>query len=153
MLILVIFIFFTNCQENKATFELTDFFKRIHWNDFNRITFERNHLSHFLQSRIDFYQRESFFRFMKNSPEKIYYQHFDLFEIYESGERIINKKILIIKNGENISYLGFITGLKWERYHVSNKEKDRLKYMEVYNKNPLPDQSYYMITRVNGLKY
>jgi len=144
---------FINCQENRDKIKLSLFFKTVNWYDFNKITFERNNLSHMLKDSIDFYQRESFFAFMSNSDEKITYQNFYMIEINQTGERDISKKILVINNGNDITYLGFKKGINWSTYQIMDEEKNKFRYIELKNGVKEINQSYLMITKVTELKY
>ena len=145
------FITFTNCQGNED--KLSSFFRAVNWQDFNKTTFEKNNLSHMLKDSIDFYQRESFFVFMSNLDENISYQDFYMIEINQTGERNISKKILAIKNGKNITYLGFQKGINWSVYQITDEEKNKFRYAELKNGVKEINQSYLMITKVIGLKY
>ena len=151
--ILLSFTVFINCQGNRDKIKLSLFFKTVNWQDFNKNTLERNNLSHMLKDSIDFYQRESFFAFMSNSDENISYQEFYLIEINQTGESDINKNILVIKNGNDITYLGFRKGINWGTYQITNEEKNKFRYTELKNGVKEINQSYLMITKVVGLKY
>ena len=151
--ILFSFITFTNCEGNKDTSKLSSFFKTVNWQDFDKNTFMRNNLSHMLKDSIDFYQRESFFAFMLNSDKNITYQEFYIIEINQTGERNISNKILVIKSGKDITYLGFKKGIDWSTYQVTNEEKSKFRYAELKNGVKQMNQSYLMITKVIGLKY
>lgn len=150
-IILFSFITFSSCQGNKN--KLSSFFRTVNWQDFNKTTLERNNLSHMLKDSIDFYQRESFFAFMSNSDNNISYQEFYLIEINQTGESDINKNILVIKNGKDITYLGFKKGINWSVYQITNEEKNKFRYAELKNGIKEINQSYQMITKVTGLKY
>ncbi len=152
-LILFSFITFISCQEYKDKIKLTSFFKTVNWQDFNKNTFERNRLSHMIKDSIDFYERESFFAFMSNSNNDIFYHEFYIIEINQTGERNMNKKILAIKHEQNVDYLGFKKGINWSVYQITEEEKNKFRYAELKNDVKEINQSYQMITKVIGLKY
>jgi hypothetical protein len=151
--ILLSFTIFINCQENRKKIKLSSFFKTVNWYDFNKNTFKRNNLSHMLKDSVDFYQRESFFAFMSSSDEKITYQNFYMIEINQTGERDISKKILVINNGNEITYLGFKKGINWSAYQITDEEKNKFQYNKLKNDIKEINQSYLMITKVTELKY
>ena len=155
-IVLVLFgvIAITNCQVNKDELKLSSFFRNINWQDFNKNTLDRNNLSHLLNDDVDFYSRKSFFSFMSTYDNKeIFYKDFFIIEIYESGERTIFKKILVIKNENGVTYLGFQKGLNWSECEVTDKEKNEFRYNELKNGIQEVKQVYLMITKVVGLRY
>lgn len=90
---------------------------------------------------------------MSTYDKEIFYKDFFIIEIYESGERTIFKKILVIKNENGVTYLGFQKGLNWSECKVTDKEKNEFRYNELKNGIQEVKQVYLMITKVVGLRY
>ncbi|MCC9070724.1 hypothetical protein LNQ49_03795 [Flavobacterium sp. F-65] len=95
LVVIIPIVFFSCVNANKSVNDssLHLFFSNTDWNDFNSKTLTENKLSHFLNDKIDFYNRESFFSFMKKSKLDSPYDDFYLVEIeIPNGERTFSKK-------------------------------------------------------------
>ncbi len=154
LFVIIAFLCLISCSNDKKEIKLATFFKSTSWKEFNKQTFTRNNLSHLLKNQVDFYDRESFFNFMSNLNENIFYQNFYLIETFSTDtESTINKKILVLNNHGKIKYLGFKKGRKWTLYEVTDKEKKDFQYIKLSSGVEKIDDSYLLITKIIGLKY
>ena len=142
----------TNKANNNKTLEL--FFSKTDWNDFNSQTITENKLSHFMGDKIDFFNRESFFLFMKANKLKTPYDDFYLVEIENpNGERATSKKIIAINYESKIAYIEFEKGIDWNKIDLSKEEVNEFKYEALKNRTKHNGDSYILITHIKSDKY
>lgn len=131
------------------------FFNENDWAEFNSKTLTENRLNHFIRDSIDFFNRESFFNYMKKSDFENEYSDFYLIEIEDlSMEEKQSKKIIILNNHDQITKIAFSKTTKWNKIELSNDEEKKFNYNSL-NNNSLNtiDQVYTIITHVIGNSY
>lgn len=154
---IIILVFFTSCvnshkKNNDNT--LHTFFTNTKWNDFNSKTLLENKLDHFIDDKIDFYNRESFFSYMKKYELNNPYNNFYLIEIESpNGERAISKKIIVINYNDKLTYLGFKKANSWNKITLTKEEINQYKYKDLKNGIKKNDGDYILITQIKQSKY
>lgn len=156
--IICIFMFTAfSCKTNNDSqnqYNLKSFFTITKWNDFNDKTLKENNLSHFIKDKIDFFDRETFFQFMKDSKYNNSYDDFFLIEIKTfDGERDYSKKILVINNDGKLISLCFEKALKWNEVNLSKEEINEFKYDSLKIGTNSNDDSFILTTHIKSDKY
>lgn len=153
----ILSIFCISCvNNNKATSDKTLglFFSKTDWNDFNSKTLTENKLSHFMDNKIDFFNRESFFSFMKASKLETPYDDFYLVEIENpNGERATSRKIIAISFKNKVTYLGIKKGIDWNKTDLSKEEINEFKYETLKIGTKHNADSYILVTHIKSDKY
>ncbi len=145
-------VFFQQCNHKKDEVLLSTFFKVINWQDFNTRNLKKNNLSHFLRDSVDYYQRASFFTYMRNVPNDTPYEEFYLIEIYRDGEIISHKNILVVKHNNEILYFLY-KSQPWRECIISSRDKSFFNYERLKNGAFKPESKDTLITKVTGLYY
>jgi len=129
---------------------LYSFFSKTDWKDFNENTFKDNNLEDFLINDMDFYHRQDFFELMKNPNYTIPYDDFYLVEIENlRTERINSRKIIIINNENEISYLFFKNAKQCKnKGNFSDDEINKYKYKNLSNGTSKHEDDYIMVTKI-----
>ena len=144
---------FQYCEHKKDKVLLSTFFKKVKWQDFNTDNLKKNNLVHFLRDSIDYYQRASFFAYMRNMPNDTPYEEFYLIEIYSSGEVISHKNILVVRQKNEALYFSYKGFRTWRECIISNRDKSFFNYERLKNEAFKPESKDTLITKVTGLYY
>ncbi len=158
LLLFTLAVFF-NCKmsnDEKRKYELNMFFKNTNWEMFNNETLKRNDLKHFIDDKIDFFHRKSFFLFMKDSPYNNLYDEFYLIEIEKpTGESSVSKKIIVISFNERMKSIALKKGIddNWSEINLSNAEIKKYGYKGLKKSFKTDNNEYVIITKVNKYKF
>jgi hypothetical protein len=135
-------------------YSLKSFFANTNWIDFNLKTLKMNNLNHFISNKVDFFHRESFFLFMKNSKYNDLYDSIYLVELEKiGGERNQTKKILMISLNNKITSLSFKKSIGWKQISLSEKELEKYSYNSLKNSLKIDNNEYCIITKIKGNKF
>jgi hypothetical protein len=106
-------------------------------------------------SNIDFYQRELFFKYMRDFSCDINYDDFFLVEIVNSNtEKIISKKIIALKYKNRITYLFFKDSKKCNsKGNFSDFQVKMYKYESLEDGIRNYGNEYVIVTKITGNKY
>jgi hypothetical protein len=140
-------------ENNKQN--LQSFFSKTDWKDFNRETLTKNNLKHFIADSVDFFHREDFFSYMKNSNHKITYDNFYLVEIInQRTEKITARKIIALKNDDKISYLFFKDSQECSsKGNFSDAQVKKYEYENLVVGTSKDGDDNIIITKITGDKY
>ncbi len=142
----------TNKENNKKTLE--SFFSKTNWEDFNSKTLSENELNHFINDKIDFFNRESFFSYIKKNKIDLPYDDFYLIEIENpNGERADAKKIIVINHDNKLTYLGFKKLINWSKIDLSSNEINEYKFEKLKSGTQNNSNSYILTTHITSDTY